>query len=366
MPIKSILVELERNAYPILMGDNLLKNSRQWRSYIASDQVMIVTNERVAELYLPILLDQLSDFQCDYMIIPDGEQFKSIETFNIIISELAAKKHRRNTTLIALGGGVIGDLTGFAAGCYMRGISYLQIPTTLLAQIDAAIGGKTAVNYGITKNLLGLFHQPKAVIIDINVLHTLPDREFKAGLAEAIKYGLIKDVNFFKWLVDNIDLILKKDLLVLNHLIATSAKIKADYVSQDEFDQDIKGLRVNLNYGHTFAHAIETGLGYGEWLHGEAVGLGMLLAAAVSEKKKLIKREEVDQIKKILKKIGLPVQIPKALTPKTMLELMLGDKKNRSNRIRLVLLKAIGESFATEDVDNIQIQETLVSYTSDA
>ena len=266
--MKTLTVNLGKRSYPIHIGDGLLSRKDLLLENVTGKQVMVVTNETIAPLFLDLLVKNLDGYTVETMIIPDGESYKSLETLNSIITRLLEKRFSRNCTLIALGGGVVGDITGFAAACYQRGVPFIQVPTTLLAQVDSSVGGKTAVNHPLGKNMIGAFHQPRAVIADTRVLESLSDREFCAGLAEVIKYGLIRDVVFFEWLDANIDLLLKRDPGALTHVIASSCHNKALVVSEDERES---GLRALLNLGHTFGHAIETGLDYKGWLHGEAV-----------------------------------------------------------------------------------------------
>lgn len=346
--LEQIKVVTGNTHYPIYIGSDLLSQASLITQHIFTEQVMVVTNDTVAPLYLAKLQTQLQTYQCDTLILPDGEAYKTLVTLERIVTHLIERQHHRDTTLIALGGGVIGDLTGFAAACYMRGVAYLQIPTSLLAQVDAAIGGKTAVNHPQAKNLIGAFYQPRAVFMDTTTLNSLPEREFKAGLAEVIKYGLIADATFFNWFETHIDNILAREPVALTYLIKRSCQIKADFVAQDEQD---KGLRMLLNLGHTFAHALETGAGYGNYLHGEAVAIGLCLAAEISEPLSNFPASDTLRLKRLLAKIGLPLTLPETLSIKQLLSLMTHDKKAKLNRLTLILLKKVGLAYCEHTVD---------------
>lgn len=350
-------VELGRARYPIYIGNQLLDQKDLLLQHIHGKQVMIVSNVNVAPLYLKSLQTILSDKQCEVVILPDGEQYKTLDTLNLIFDKLLASGHTRTTTLIALGGGVVGDMTGFAAACYMRGVPFIQVPTTLLAQVDASVGGKTAVNHPLGKNMIGAFYQPHAVLIDINTLKTLPDREFKAGLAEVIKYGLIYDKEFFVWLEQHWSLLLQRSPIELQYAILRSCEIKAAIVAKDEHEQNIRAI---LNLGHSFGHAIENAVGYGTWLHGEAVGLGLLIAADLSARMQWFESNDVMRIKELLVQADLPVKLPVA--PQRLLQLMQIDKKNINQRLRLILLKGLGNAVITEDASIDQIQQILNEY----
>ncbi len=351
----TLTVTHKNGEYPILIGANLLDNGQNIRSFVAGNQVMIVTNETVSKLYLAKVHSQLTEFQCNTLVLPDGEAYKTLETMNKIIDALLAQHHHRDTTLIALGGGVVGDMTGFAAACYQRGVNFIQIPTTLLSQVDASIGGKTGVNHPLGKNLIGAFHQPQAVIIDINTLNTLPDREYRAGIAEIIKAALILDAEFFDYLETNMPALLARDPAVLMYSIKTACQIKRDVVMQDEKEH---GVRALLNFGHTFGHAIENNLGYGQWLHGEAVAMGMILAADLSKQLNWLSAAETERIYAVIKQAGLPTQCPSTLKCAKLMSAMLDDKKVLANQLRLILLKAIGHAVITDEVGN----ETLTHF----
>lgn len=342
-----LIVELGERSYPISIGENLLKQQALFSSAIAGKKVMIVTNDVVAPLYLQACKETLKAFQIDEIILPDGEKYKNLATFEIILSGLLAKKHARDTTIIALGGGVIGDMAGFAAACYQRGIPFIQVPTTVLSQVDSSVGGKTAVNHALGKNMIGAFYQPQAVIIDINCLKSLPAREFSAGMAEVIKYGIIYDQDFFTWLENNVEKIKALQADAITYMIKRCCEIKAEVVAQDEKEN---GIRALLNLGHTFGHAIEAEQGYGNWLHGEAVAVGMVLAAQTALALDLIDNEQVKQITQLIKQFDLPLNSPENMSYEQYAEHMLHDKKVLNGKLRLVLPTAIGSS---ELFDNV-------------
>jgi 3-dehydroquinate synthase len=357
--MKELVVSLGDRSYPIYIGTGLLTKHGLLSEYIHSKQVMVVTNTTVAPLYLNTVLNSLQDFAVQTTILPDGEQFKSLEVLTQIFDQLLSNKFSRNATLIALGGGVIGDMGGFAAACYQRGIAFIQIPTTLLAQVDSSVGGKTGVNHPLGKNMIGAFYQPKCVIADADVLDTLDGRQLAAGLAEVIKYGLIRDSDFFIWLEQNMDSLLARDKQALAYAIEKSCLNKAEIVAEDETET---GVRATLNLGHTFGHAIETGAGYGRYLHGEAVAIGMCQAADLSRRMGWITEQDVQRIIKLLKHAQLPVIPPAELTAQRFIELMSVDKKNVDGQIRLILLKAIGEASLPLNVDQALIEATLTEY----
>ena len=345
---RTLTVDLGERSYPIFIGEGLLQTSDLLAPYIHGQQVLVVTNETIAPLYLQLLMKSLSSYQIESVILPDGEIYKNLGTLNTIFDTLLAKKHNRTTTLIALGGGVIGDMTGFAAACYQRGINFIQIPTTLLAQVDSSVGGKTAVNHPHGKNMIGAFYQPQCVIADTTTLNTLDDRQLRAGLAEVIKYGLIADAEFFCWLEANIHLLLSRDSAALAFAIGRSCENKAKVVSQDERES---GIRAILNLGHTFGHAIETFQSYKDWLHGEAVAAGMVMAAELSLLMGWMSAADVCRTRELLAHCDLPVSAPKAMSSETFLELMSVDKKVLDGSLRLVLLKSIGHAVVTTDFD---------------
>ena len=317
---------------------------------------MVISNETVAPLYLDSLVESLSGFQVYSHILPDGEEYKNLDVLDGIFDALLRVPCDRQTTLIALGGGVVGDITGFAAACYQRGVPFIQIPTTLLAQVDSSVGGKTAVNHPRGKNMIGAFYQPRCVIADIATLNTLDDRQLSAGLAEIIKYGLIRDMDFFIWLENNMDRLCQRDPVVLEEAIRRSCENKAEVVAEDELEG---GVRALLNLGHTFGHAIEAGMGYGNWLHGEAVATGMLMAADLSYRSGWITQNEVQRVAALLERAGLPVMPPAELDVERYLQLMKVDKKVMDGRIRLVLLKTLGSAFVSDDYDTDLLRQTL-------
>ncbi len=354
--IKQLHVELGERSYPIYIGSGLIDQPALWTTHIQSKKVLIVTNTTVAPLYLARVETSLAGFQTESAILPDGEEHKTLLTMEAVIEALLQKRFDRHCTLLALGGGVIGDTTGFAAACYQRGVSFVQVPTTLLAQVDSSVGGKTAVNHALGKNMIGAFHQPVCVVTDIETLRTLPDRELHAGLAEVIKYGLIRDPDFFAWLEKNIARLLAREGDVLAEAILRSCVNKAEVVAGDERET---GDRALLNLGHTFGHAIETGLGYGQWLHGEAVAAGMVMAADLSQRCGWITHEETARIQALLSAAQLPVRAPPELGAERLLELMAVDKKVRDGMIRLVLLRSLGNAIVTSDYAPSALAETL-------
>jgi 3-dehydroquinate synthase len=340
-------VPLRERSYPIHIGDGLLASVGGLIDARAGTTAAIITNPIVGELYSRPVHDALKRRGCTVVMvtIPDGEIHKTIETWSSIHDRLLAAKLDRKSLIIALGGGVVGDLAGFAAATYQRGIDMIQIPTTLLAQVDSSVGGKTGVNHPSGKNMIGAFHQPRLVVIDTSTLATLPDRELRAGLAEVIKYGLIRDRAFFDWLEDNILRLVDRDPAALAHAIEVSCRHKAEIVANDETEQ---GERALLNLGHTFGHAVEAGVGYGEWLHGEAVAAGTVLAARLSARMGWLDASDVGQIIALFAKAGLPTAAP-SLGADRYLELMSRDKKVQSGTLRLILLKGIGTALVTGD-----------------
>lgn len=343
---RTLQVDLGERTYPITIGEGLLSNSHFLRSRIKGQRVVVVTNTVVAPLYLNQLKVQLEMLakQVDEIVLPDGEEHKNWESLMQVFDALLSKKCDRKTTLLALGGGVIGDMTGFAASAYMRGIPFVQIPTTLLAQVDSSVGGKTGINHPLGKNMIGAFYQPQAVIADMSTLQSLPDRELSAGLAEVIKHGAIIDSGFFTWIENNIEKLRAKDIESLSYAVLRSCEIKANVVRQDEREG---GLRAILNFGHTFGHAIESGLGYGNWLHGEAVGCGMVMAADLSYRLGYIDFVTKTRITKLVEAAGLPTVAPD-LGEQMWLDLMEVDKKNEGGQIKFILLKPLGTSVITE------------------
>lgn len=345
-------VDLGDRSYPIFIGSGVLDPERL-RAFVRASQVLIVTNETIAPLYLDRVKALLTGLKVDVVVLPDGEKYKTLETVNTIFDQLLTGRHSRSTTLIALGGGVVGDMTGFASACYQRGTHFIQIPTTLLSQVDSSVGGKTGVNHPLGKNMIGAFHQPQAVFIDVDTLSTLPAHEFAAGLAEVIKYGLIDDLAFFEWLEANIERLIARETEVLIEAISRSCASKARIVAMDETES---GVRALLNLGHTFGHAIEGFENYRGFLHGEAVAIGMRLAATFSAQQGWITDADVKRIANLLSRAGLPVVQPAAMTPADFIDFMQRDKKVQDGRMRLVLMKALGQSFLYDDATLAQIE----------
>jgi 3-dehydroquinate synthase len=354
--MKTLHVDLGERSYPIYIGSGLLGRPELITPHVRGTQVMVVSNETVAPLYLEHALKALGDYQTESVILPDGEKFKNLETWNTIFDALLMNRYDRRCTLIALGGGVIGDMTGFAAACYQRGVDFIQIPTTLLAQVDSSVGGKTGVNHPLGKNMIGAFHQPRCVIADTDTLNTLDDRELSAGLAEVIKYGLINDSSFFAWLEDNMATLLARDHEALAYAIEVSCRDKAEIVAADERES---GSRALLNLGHTFGHAIETGMGYGNWLHGEAVATGMVMAAELSSRLGMMEPGDVERARALIKLARLPVEAPSEMDGKRFVELMSVDKKVIAGHLRLVLLEGIGKAVVSDGVDPNEIIRTV-------
>jgi 3-dehydroquinate synthase len=354
--MKSLTIELGERSYPIAIDAGLLKQSDWLRARIAGQQVLIISNEVVAPLYLKQVLASCDGLECRQLILPDGEAQKTPANWQRILDELADMRASRDVTLIALGGGVIGDLTGFAAASWMRGVPFLQIPTTLLAQADASVGGKTAVNHPAGKNLIGAFHQPCGVLIDTDTLGTLPDREFRAGLAEVLKYGLIGDRAFFNWMDQHARDLLNREPTALSRAIEKSCHYKAEIVAADEREA---GRRALLNLGHSFGHAIESVAGYGQILHGEAVAIGCCAAAVLSANIGMCEQADAEDTARVLASLGLPVTIPRELPSEGLLAAMQLDKKNLSGHIRLVLLHGIGQACLSEKADHPAILSVL-------
>ena len=341
--MERITVTLGERSYPITIAAGLFNDPASFLPLKAGDQAMLVTNETLAPLYLDRvrhLLEQ-AGVKVDSVILPDGEQYKSLTVLDTVFTALLQKPHGRDTTLLALGGGVVGDLTGFAAASYQRGVRFIQIPTTLLSQVDSSVGGKTAVNHPLGKNMIGAFYQPASVVVDLDCLQTLPERELESGLAEVIKYGIILDGEFFTWLEENMDALLRLDGQAMAYCIRRCCELKAEVVAADERET---GLRALLNLGHTFGHAIEAEMGYGIWLHGEAVAAGMVMAARASERLGQFRPEETARIITLLKRAGLPVNGPQKMSAQAYLPHMMRDKKVLAGEMRLVLPLAIGKS----------------------
>ena len=351
-------VDLGDRSYPIYIAQNLLQQTEIYRRHISSRQVLIVSNETVAPLYLDRVQQALGGYQVETVVLPDGEKYKNLQILNSIFDSLLGHRFDRGCTLLALGGGVVGDMTGFAAACYQRGVIFVQLPTTLLSQVDSSVGGKTGVNHPLGKNMIGAFHQPQCVLIDIDTLDTLPDRELSAGLAEVIKYGLINDPGFFGWLEQNMDALLARDAGALVYAIERSCADKSAIVAADEKEA---GLRALLNLGHTFGHAIETGMGYGVWLHGEGVGAGMCMAANLSERLGWLERSDLERIQALVARAGLPTR-PPAIPTADFLQLMAVDKKVLDGKLRLVLLKGIGKAVVAGDFPPAELRDMLGAY----
>lgn len=354
---QTLEVALGERSYPIHIGCGLISDGQLLLPHIKRQKVVVISNTTVAPLYLARLQSTLEKGGISVLpvILPDGEQFKNWETLNLIFDALLGAHCERSTTLIALGGGVVGDMGGFAASCYQRGMPFIQVPTTLLSLVDSSVGGKTAINHPLGKNMIGAFYQPQLVLADISTLDTLPDRELKAGLAEVIKYGLIRDPEFFVWLENNLERLLARDKEALAFAVHRSCANKAEVVAADERET---GERALLNLGHTFGHAIETGLGYGEWLHGEAVAAGTLIAAELSRILGWLSVEDVARIEKIFVRAGLPVQGASIGAP-LYLELMRHDKKVQDGKLRLVLLQEIGRAVMSDVASEQQIVEAI-------
>ena len=351
--MRSLTVALDARSYPIHIGSGLLSRADIILEHLEAPLAAIVSNETVAPLYLEALTSALRDLgvRVTEIVLPDGESHKDWQTLNLIYNALLDNRCERATTIIALGGGVIGDLAGFAAATYQRGIPYIQVPTTLLAQVDSSVGGKTGINHPLGKNMIGAFYQPRLVLADTHTLKTLPDRELRAGLSEIIKYGLIRDLSFFEWLEANLEKILVRDTDALVFAIERSCASKAAVVAEDERES---GVRALLNLGHTFGHAIEAGLGFGRWLHGEAVAAGTMMAADLSRRHGWLPEEEFARILALLQRAGLPTQGP-ALGADRYLDLMAMDKKVTAGKIRLVLLKKIGEGVISTEASEDEI-----------
>lgn len=349
-------IELGERSYPIHIGPNLISQSHLYSSAIAGKNVLIVSNETVAPLYLEKVQSALSGFNVNSIILPDGEVYKTLATLETIYDKLLELRYDRTCTLIALGGGVIGDMCGYAAASYQRGVNFIQIPTTLLSQVDSSVGGKTGVNHPLGKNMIGAFHQPKAVIADIHSLNTLDDRQLKSGISEIIKYGFLIDSPFYDWLCLNMQALLDRDEATLSYAVQRSCQIKADVVAQDEHE---KGLRALLNLGHTFGHAIETGMGYGNWLHGEAVATGMCMAADLSERLGWLSTDDKINCISLIELAGLPTQSPRDLSTQQFIDLMAQDKKVRDHTLNLILFKGIGETVMTSDFSEDMLMATI-------
>lgn len=355
-------VALQERSYPIIIGAGLLTDPNSYAPLKTGDRVMIVSNPTIATHYLATVQQSLEKLGCavDSVLIPDGEKYKTLDSLNLIFSALLEKNHNRDTTLIALGGGVIGDVAGFAAASYQRGVRFIQIPTTLLAQVDSSVGGKTGVNHALGKNMIGAFKQPVSVIIDTNTLKTLHKREVSSGLAEVIKYGAIFDLPFFEWLETHIDDLVLLEQSALEYCIQRCCQLKADVVARDETE---KGDRALLNFGHTFGHAIEAYLGYGNWLHGEAVAVGMLEAAALSEILGNLSAGDVARLEKLLARAVLPTISPDGMQPTDYLPYMWRDKKVLAGQLRLILLRQLGAAYISTEASEAQVLQSITRFS---
>lgn len=352
--MKTINIDLTYTTYPVYLGHGILTDQSLWQKHLGTGKTLIVSNEVVAPLYLDVLKSSLPGRDVATHILPDGEPHKTAGTWYSILDKLVGMQARRDATVIALGGGVVGDITGFAAACYMRGIRFIQAPTTLLAQVDASVGGKTGINHEQGKNLVGAFHQPAAVVMDSSTLSSLAEREFNAGMAEVVKYGAISNPSFFAWLEDNTDTINNRDAKAIDYLIERSVRSKAEIVAQDEKEA---GVRALLNFGHSFGHALESETGYARFLHGEAVAIGMVTAALLSEVRGLAPVGIATRISSLLARFGLPVTFPAESSPGRLSNAMDLDKKALASGLRLILLAEIGQAI----IDNNSHPDDILS-----
>lgn len=359
--MKTVNINLGERSYEIKISSGLLEKGGELLPWIRGDQVFIVTNQVVAPLYLEKVSRAMDGKDISKIILADGEQTKSLQTIEKIFDQMLAIPLDRSVTVIALGGGVIGDMAGFVAACYQRGVPFIQIPTTLLAQVDSSVGGKTAVNHARGKNMIGAFYQPQRVLADISTLATLDARQFSSGLAEVIKYGMINDVEFFQWLEKNITLVMQQDTQALEYVIEQSCINKAKIVEQDERES---GVRALLNLGHTFGHAIETTTGYSKWLHGEAIARGLVMASYMSWKQAWIGEHDLQRVIDLLSKAKLPVEPMDDVSADELKSVMRLDKKVQAGKVRLVLLESIGKAFITSDYDESVLDETLKHYAT--
>jgi 3-dehydroquinate synthase len=357
--MESLSVALGSRSYPIHIGVGILDAADLYRPHLAGGAAAIVTNQAVAPLYLSKLrvAVEAAGARVIEIIVEDGEQAKSWPSLERILDSLLAARCGRDSLVVALGGGVVGDLAGFAAAVYQRGVAFLQVPTTLLAQVDSSVGGKTAINHARGKNMIGAFHQPRAVISDVATLDTLPDRELRAGLAEVIKHALALDASFVEWLERNMEKLLTREREAVVHAVKRCCELKARIVAADERES---GVRALLNFGHTFGHAIEAGTGYGAWLHGEAIAAGMVMAVELSSRLNLIQNQDLARVRSLVARAGLPTTGP-ALAPERLMELMSVDKKAAQGKVRFVLLEAIGRAALRADVDAARIREAIVA-----
>jgi 3-dehydroquinate synthase len=356
--METVRVELGSRSYPILIGQGLLSAHSLFEQHLRARDLLVVSNTVVAPLYLDALEASLQPRRVVATVLPDGESHKTLDNVARILDVLVANRFGRDCAVVALGGGVVGDMAGFAAATYQRGVAFAQVPTTLLAQVDSSVGGKTGVNHAGGKNLIGAFHQPVAVVADTQTLATLPPRELRAGLAEVIKYGLICDAGFFAWLEAHLDSLLAGDGVALTHVIRRSCEIKAEIVGRDEREH---GDRAQLNLGHTFGHAVESATGYTEWLHGEAIGAGLVMAACMSRESGYLTSDELERVTRLVARTGLPTHVSN-VKPDVALEHMRIDKKVQAGRIRLVLLRGIGSAFVTADYSEPALNHTLATH----
>jgi 3-dehydroquinate synthase len=360
--VDTLTVELGTRSYPILIGAGLIGQPELWRQHLAAGDLLIVSNTTVAPLYLAQLRASVAGARVVEVILPDGEVHKSLANVTRVLDVLIANRFARDCALLALGGGVVGDLAGFAAACYQRGVAFVQLPTTLLAQVDSAVGGKTGVNHPGGKNLIGAFHQPVLVVSDTRTLASLPARELRAGLAEVIKYGLLGDAALFAWLEEHLEELLAGSPAALAHIVRRSCQIKAAIVTRDECEQ---GERALLNLGHTFGHAVEAATAYKQYLHGEAVGAGLVMASAMSRECGWLSPADAQRVRRLVERAGLPAEIP-SVTAATVLEHMRIDKKVQGGRLRLVLLRAIGQAFISADYPAAALASTLATHCGGA
>ena len=356
--MQTLNVNLGDRTYPIYIESGLLQQRNLLAPYIKGQNTVVVSNETIAPLYLEDVHQHLEHYRNVDVILPDGEQFKTQQSIDIILTQMLEARCDRSTTVIALGGGVVGDMAGFAAACYQRGVNFIQIPTTLLAQVDSSVGGKTGINHPLGKNMIGAFHQPQCVLIDTDTLNTLDNQQFSSGLAEVIKYGLIRDPRFLIWLQENMSLLMQRDSQALAYIIHLSCQHKADVVAADEKEV---GQRALLNLGHTFGHAIETAMGYGTWLHGEAVAVGMCMAADLSVRHGWLTEHERQRIVRLLDKAHLPTQPPSEMDVEQFLQLMALDKKVMDGQLRLVLYQGIGQAIVSNAFSLDLLKETLAA-----
>ena len=359
--MKTLKVTLGQRSYPIFIGERILQDAALVEPYVQGSQVLIVSNDRIAPIYMKTVMECFSKFRCSTLIIPDGERYKTLDTVSKIFDQLLEYRFERKCTLVALGGGVVGDVTGFAAACYQRGVDFIQVATTLLAQVDSSVGGKTGVNHPHGKNMIGAFHQPRCVVSDINTLRTLDDRQLSSGLAEVIKYGLISDSSLLEWLESHIEELVERSTDALTYVVEQSCRCKAAIVEADEKETDSRWV---LNFGHTFGHAIEAGMGYGAWLHGEAVAVGMLQAIDLSARIGALPDDLTDRIRDLLTRARLPTRFPGRLSNDVLLRYVAVDKKSSNRRTKLVLLHDIGDAFLSDDVDSHQLRTTFDRFRS--